>query len=141
MLPRRTRSAFTLVELLVVIAIIAILISLLLPALSQARSTAQGATCLTNERQIGLALALYFNDWNGWWPRALEYQTFQKQGRPARVYLEILSTYLGLTKSWEIPGVGAFPGYLIDAPEDGFEIWNDPTRRRSGHPCLHHLPH
>ena len=129
MLFRRTRRAFTLVELLVVIAIIAILIALLLPALQQARSTAQGATCLSNERQIGLALALYFNDWNGWWPPGSEYFAFQTQGRPTRYYIDILSTYLGLTQSWEIPGVGSFPGYLINPPEEGFEVWNDPSKR------------
>ena len=73
MLPRRTRSAFTLVELLVVIAIIAILISLLLPALAQTRSAARTMACLSNERQWNFALPQSFADWNGYYPLAYEY--------------------------------------------------------------------
>jgi len=64
----RPRDGFTLIELLVVIAIIALLIGILLPALAKAREAGRNAKCLSNTRQMGLAMTMYANEFKSWYP-------------------------------------------------------------------------
>jgi prepilin-type N-terminal cleavage/methylation domain-containing protein/prepilin-type processing-associated H-X9-DG protein len=65
---RTSRSGFTLIELLVVIAIIAILAAILFPVFAQAREKARSSTCLSNQKQIGLAFSMYAQDYDETFP-------------------------------------------------------------------------
>jgi prepilin-type N-terminal cleavage/methylation domain-containing protein len=60
--PTRHPSGFTLIELLVVVAIIELLAALLLPVLGRGKQSARSTACLSNLRQIGLALELYVQE-------------------------------------------------------------------------------
>src|SRR5439155_495608 len=64
----RFRRGFTLIELLVVIAIIAILAAILFPVFAQAREKARQATCQSNLKQLGNALAMYVQDYDERFP-------------------------------------------------------------------------
>lgn len=64
MVHRQLRYAFTLIELLVVIAIIAILAAILFPVFAQARERGRGASCLSNQRQLALAIQMYKQDYD-----------------------------------------------------------------------------
>ena len=64
------RDGFTLIELLVVIAIIAILAAILFPVFARAKERARQTQCLSNMRQLGIAMMEYADDWQGVLPLA-----------------------------------------------------------------------
>jgi prepilin-type N-terminal cleavage/methylation domain-containing protein len=70
--PREERAGFTLIELLIVVAILGILFSLLLPALARAKEQGQRAVCLSNLRQWGIAVRMYGNDYDDYFPPNLD---------------------------------------------------------------------
>ena len=60
-----SNRAFTLIELLVVIAVVGVLAAMVLPALAKAKNRAMAATCLSNQKQLGLSWIMYVNDHAG----------------------------------------------------------------------------
>ncbi|MDD3695267.1 MAG: type II secretion system protein [Lentisphaeria bacterium] len=88
--PSRTRTRpafFTLIELLVVIAIIALLAAMLMPALAKARRKAREITCRSNLRQSNLAVMLYANDNDDYYPLS------ETEHNPHKETLQLLNVY------------------------------------------------
>jgi prepilin-type N-terminal cleavage/methylation domain-containing protein/prepilin-type processing-associated H-X9-DG protein len=104
-MPRiQSRKGFTLIELLVVIAIIAILAAILFPVFAQAREQARKASCLSNCKQIGLAMQMYAQDYDenlpGW-----DYPAAHPLGRDWdwAIVVPLLDAYVKSTKMWSCP--------------------------------------
>lgn len=68
---RPPRSAFTLMEMLVVMSIVSVLLALLLPTLSMARGKSRSAACMSNLRQVGIAMEQYKDIYDNYVPKEL----------------------------------------------------------------------
>jgi len=122
----KKNKAFTLIELLVVVSIIALLVSILMPALRKARFQARCVVCLSNQRQIGLAMIIYASDnddrlpyHNAWNPPIV-----QQLGRGGNDLRPLLEPYAVNPEVFYCPGfshgasIGLNWGIMPYSPDD-----------------------
>lgn len=116
------RRGFTLIELLVVIAIIAILAAILFPVFAKVREKARQITCLSNEKQMGVGMMMYTQDYDEtyfrcedgaftqWYTMVMPYIKNGSQGNPG--------FYYGVGGIWQCPSVpnsfGEGQGYGVN---------------------------
>jgi prepilin-type N-terminal cleavage/methylation domain-containing protein/prepilin-type processing-associated H-X9-DG protein len=110
------RKGFTLIELLVVIAIIAILAAILFPVFARAREKARQASCLSNLKQLSLAMLMYSQDYDETWPMAYYFDAGFANEYGWDFHIDYMSggTALGLigpyTKNGQIQACPSAPG-------------------------------
>lgn len=121
---RMQRRAFTLIELLVVIAIIALLAAILFPVFGRARENARRASCQSNQKQIGLGLLQYVQDYDEKLPSVFMVYSWGNVGWPSLIY-----PYTRSTQVFRCPSASAahgspvmedpaHPGYLTGTSSD-----------------------
>jgi prepilin-type N-terminal cleavage/methylation domain-containing protein/prepilin-type processing-associated H-X9-DG protein len=131
------RFGFTLVELLVVIGIIALLISILLPSLSKAREHGNAIKCLSNLKQLGLALVQYENNNSGRLcgtsqstPPEIDFVHWQTPPTATRdLSTSALAPYIGLPKNPDV----------LRCPSDDWQIRADANKYSFSYTMNWHL--
>ena len=127
---RSVKSAFTLVELLVVVAIIALLTAILLPVFFSVRGKARQTVCVSNLRQIGLAISLYSQDYDDYYPWANDpsdtntspniwasQPAYQAQVFAMQPLQDVLAPYIKNKDLWRCPGDSGYTQLDISAYE------------------------
>jgi len=131
------KRGFTLIELLVVIAIIAILAAMLLPALARAREQARRSVCISNLKQIGLAIKMYAQDYKEFYPT-----TNISAGGAGRVVADLgllYPRYVSAQKTFLCPSdlyhkTSSDSGSAVNWSE-GEDLLTDTTGKTDDHGC------
>jgi prepilin-type N-terminal cleavage/methylation domain-containing protein/prepilin-type processing-associated H-X9-DG protein len=119
------KTGFTLIELLVVIAIIAILAAILFPVFAQARAKARQAACISNMKQLGLAVLQYNQDYDEIYPISYYGTGSTLSGTDRFSWAGIIHPYVKSTQIYRCPDtddeVGVTPGtWMPGLSADGF---------------------
>ncbi|MHC4104851.1 MAG: type II secretion system protein, partial [Planctomycetota bacterium] len=125
---KRTKRGFTLIELLVVIAIIAVLLAILMPAMRKIKEIARETACKSNLKNVGLAVAMYLDDYDRKIPHTqssnqfLWYQsdgvTRRKAGSSGTYWGTFYFDYLKATKIFGCPSLVRVNRLIYDAGND-----------------------
>ncbi|MHC4118837.1 MAG: type II secretion system protein [Planctomycetota bacterium] len=138
------KKGFTLIELLVVIAVIALLMGILMPALNAARDHGRRASCMSNMRQVGVALMMYQNEYERTPPKTQAVYDYASPAARDNV-LKLLRPFLSSAENAEArtpvyacPGLKANPnpayapsrvsstGYLVNSVVMGRQVASIP---------------
>ncbi len=160
---RMRRRGFTLIELLVVIAIIGILAAMVFPVFARARESARKAVCLSNAKNIGLAIQMYLADNNDTFP-PFEHRTEvtsylnsigaaycdiqYKNTNPFLAWPVVLDEYVKNRDVWRCPNAKFPMGPAVIVPDIGPGGWFGYLKAHEGEwgrttdlqPCLRYFP-
>src|SRR5574340_1576647 len=127
----RRRSGFTLIELLVVIAIIAILAAMLFPVFARARESARKIQCLSNVKNIAMALQIYLSDYDKFTPQEhrADVEAFFGSG-------EVTNDWCVPLPNIRVNGTNPFLRWpvVLDEYVKNRDIWRCPSAKAEGGP-------
>lgn len=127
--PLSRSAAFTLIELLVILAILAILATILFPVFSKSREKSRQATCVSNQKQMGIAMLQYAQDYN---EMCVPYSVGGITDSPAFIWDRIIQPYHKSESALRCPSAGdSYATYSYSAVVGGAVPRGGPPRALS----------